>query len=77
MNVKIQDLRENRAEMIQQTNEANADAFKLQAQLEKYTEEKRAKMAEKDRIEREKDLADRAFNDTKKLIARERRDFQL
>ena len=75
INVKIQDLRENRAEMIHQTNEANADASKLQTELEKYREELRTKMAEKERIEKEKDMAVRAFNDTKKLIARERRDF--
>ena len=75
MNLKIQHLRENRAEMIDQTNDANAEASKLKAELEKYAEEQRAKIAEKNRVERENNIAKCGYNDTKNLIDKERREF--
>lgn len=75
INVKIQNLRENRAEMIQQTNDANADASKLKTELEKHTAEHREKTAEKNRVEREKKMAKIAYNDTKSLIEDERTAF--
>ncbi len=75
INVKIQNLRENRDEMILQTNDANTDASKLKAELEKHTAEHREKGAEKTRVEREKKMAKCVYNDTKSLIEDERTAF--
>ncbi len=44
-NSKIQDLREHRADMFGQIKDANAEASKLKAELEKYTVEQREKIA--------------------------------
>lgn len=74
-NSKIQDLREHRADMFGQINEANAEASKLKAELEKDTVEQREKIAEKNRVEREKNMARCVYNDTKNLIENERREF--
>ena len=75
INAKIEDLHESRAEMVQQTADANADVSKLTIELEKISSEQREKIAEKNRVERENKLAKCVCNDTKNRIENERVEF--
>lgn len=75
INAKIEDLHESRAEMVQQTADANADVSKLTIELEKISSEQHEKIAEKNRVERENKLAKCVCNDTKNRIENERVEF--
>eukprot|EP00985_Skeletonema_marinoi_P007835 scaffold3489_cov97-Skeletonema_marinoi.AAC.1 len=61
--------------MILQINDANADASNLKEELETHSVEHREKVAEKSRVEREKNMAKCVYNDTKSLMEDERNAF--
>jgi uncharacterized coiled-coil DUF342 family protein len=71
-NSKIHELREHRAEMVGQIRDANTEASKLKEALEKYTVVQREKIAEKNRVERENNMAKMAYTETQNLIDQER-----
>lgn len=75
INAKIDDLRDNRSEARQEIIVANTDTSKLKMELEKITTEYHEKIAVKNRMEKENNMAKSLYNNTKRRIENERDDF--